>query len=433
MYRIILLLILSTLLLSSCTSKKEISNEKDYHKYMQDGLIKKEAEKSVLEINFWENRLQKDTGSYVNMLELAINYLSLFKHTGKIAYLNTGDSLLKRSSAKLNNTNPEILFSLTQNSITQHNFIQAANYTAAAKKLDADMYTIRLLEFDTFMELGKYKEAISSLKTVKDKLSFDYLVRMAKWEDHSGNLEAAIELMETAFKKIKEKNKSLYCWTLSNLGDMYGHAGRIEDAYHAYLNVLKKDPSNLYCLKGIAWITYSHDNKTKEAKEILKFILSQIEMPDLKLVLAEIAETEGDIKTKQDLLLEFITDVTKPGYGDMYNKYLIKIYAEELKNPDVALVLATKELNNRFTPQTCDGIAWAYYNKGHKEKAFEYSRGYVNKYTFEPEALLHSAFIYADNGKKSEAIALFKKCLESEFELGPIAVTQIKSKLSDLQ
>lgn len=417
---------------ASCSNKKTITNTSDYNFYLKEGLVATAVEKINSEITFWQQKLQSDTGSYVYMLELASNYLRLFRTDGSIESLQKGDALLKRSSAKLNNADPEILYSLSQNAIAQHQFLQAASFSEAAENAKGDKYTIRLLEFDANMELGRYKEAYTSLESLKDKTAFDYLIRKAKWEDHKGNLDAAIVLMEQAFAKVKDKKKSLYCWALSNLSDMYGHAGRIEEAYKGYLEVLEKDPANLYCLKGIAWIAYAHDNNTTEAKHILEYILSQTSMPDLKLVLAQIAETEGNEVEKKKLINEFVTTVTKPGYGDMYNKYLLEIYTEEFKDYDKAFAIAEKELKNRFTPETCDWMAWVYYNKGDIAKAMEFSKSYVHKLTFEPDATMHTAFIYAANGKKQEAKSLLQECLESSFELGPVATKQIEEKLQTL-
>ncbi|NOT52653.1 MAG: hypothetical protein HOP10_15425 [Chitinophagaceae bacterium] len=420
-------------LLFSCKQKKvSVVNERDYVAYLKPGLVQAEKKKNADEISFWQQRLLNDTGSYVNKLELAKNYLHCFKLTGGISSLVTGDSLLKRSSDKLANTEANILFALSQNSITQHQFNSAALYNEAASKVNGDPYVIRLLEFDTKMELGQYADAQKALNSLKDREAFDYLIRKAKWEDHTGNSDESIRLMELAFEKIKNKKKSLYCWTLSNLADMYGHAGRIKESYNAYLDVLKKDPSNLYCLKGIAWIAYSNDGNNQAAKEILQFILSQTNMPDLKLILAEIAAKENDITEKDRLIKEFVKEVQQPGYGAMYNKYLINIYTDELNQYDKAIAIAENELKNRFTPETCDWLAWSYYNSGDKIKALEYAKSYVFKRTFEPGALMHTAFIFADNGKKKEARAILNDCLASSFELGPAATEMIKEKLESL-
>lgn len=419
-------------MLSSCRNDHPIANSDDYNRFMQSAAVKEQVGKINQEIRFWQNRLQADTGSFVNMTELAIYQLRLFNATGNIAFLKIGDSLLKKSSEKLNHTNPELLYSLSQTSVTQHQFIQSASYISSAEKAKGDLYTIRLLQFDTYMELGKFTDAHKSLESLKDKENFDYIIRRAKWEDHKDNLPGAIKLMEKAFEKVKNKNKELYCWALSNLADMYGHAGRVQEAYNGYMNVLQKDPANLYCLKGIAWIAYAHDNNTTEAKRILQYILTQTEMPDLKLMLAEIAEVEGNMEEKERLINEFVTTVTKPGYGDMYNKYLVKIYTEDTREYQKALAIAEKELSNRFTPETCDWLAWVQYKVGNIKKAYETARGFVANKTFEPDAILHTAYIYAANGKIKEARAMLNECLESSFELGPFSVKQIKEKLASL-
>lgn len=432
MKRVALFTAAITLVISSCSNRKPVADKNDYSEFMIDGLVQKQAETINQEISFWQKRLQADTGSYVNMAELASYQLKLFKLTGDVSSLKKSDSLLKRSSAKLNHTNPELLYSLSQNSVTQHQFTEAASYMNDAEKAKGDLYTIRLLQFDAYMELGRYAEAWKSLESLREKDAFDYLVRKAKWEDHKGNLDEAIVLMERAFEKVKDKNKSLYCWTLSNLADMYGHAGRVKESYNGYLSVLRKDPANLYCLKGIAWIAYSNDHNTAEATRILNYILAQTSMPDLKLMLAEIAEMEGKPSEKEQLLKDFTETVSAPAYGDMYNKYLIAIYTEQTGEVEKAHAIAEKELQNRFTPETCQWMAWVEYKMGNIAKATELINGYVTGKTFEPDALLHTAYIYAAAGQQSKARALLNECLESGYELGPVTVEQVKKKIASL-
>jgi Flp pilus assembly protein TadD len=420
------------LFLLSCKKQEKIARSADYENYLNSSFIADEKNSVVTEIDFWQKRMRADTGSFVNKTQLAGYYLRLFKLDGNVSNLHTGDSLLINASFKLNNTNPEILYSLSQNSIGQHQFVKAAAYNQAAENAKGDPYTIRLLQFDAFMELGRYADAIKALNSLADKTTFDYQIRKAKWEDHKGNLDEAILIMEQAFEKVKDKKKSLYCWTLSNLGDMYGHAGRLKESYAAYINVLKKDPANLYCLKGIARIVWLNDKNTTEAKRILHFILAQTSMPDLKLMLADIYEEEGNKNAKQQLQQEFIGVVSKPEYGAMYNKYLIELYADDMGKQDKALAIAQTEINNRFTPETCDWLSWSYYKKGDYAKAFEIAKAYVVNKTFEPDALMHSAFIYAANGEKAVAKKMLTEALESTYELGPAATKDIREKLATL-
>ena len=104
MKRISVLSIGILLVLVSCTSKKDIANPADYAIFLREGILDQQKKQVSGEINFWQQRLQTDTGSYVNMLQLASAYLQSFKLTGDIAMLKKGDSLLKASSAKLKET-----------------------------------------------------------------------------------------------------------------------------------------------------------------------------------------------------------------------------------------------------------------------------------------------------------------------------------------
>jgi hypothetical protein len=68
------------------------------------------------------------------------------------------------------------------------------------------------------MELGNFAEAESNLNALKDMNDYDYLIRLAKWNDHKGDLKTAITFMEKA-RDIAEKedNRTLKIWSYSNL------------------------------------------------------------------------------------------------------------------------------------------------------------------------------------------------------------------------
>ena len=424
------IILLSLILIAaSCINKNKISDPDDYEVFMKPGIIRQQVSNSGEQLKFWEQRLQKDTGNFIDMLEMARCHLHIFKTEGNVAHLAIADSLMKRSSEKLNDTDPEILFALSQTSITQHQFRQANDYNQMAGETGGDKFIHHLLGFDTKVELGELMIASKEIERLKDKSGFDYLIRKSKLEDQQGNLEEAIKLMEQAFEKVKNGSKSLYCWALSNLADMYGHAGRIQEAYNAYIKVLQKDSNYIYALKGIAWIAYSHDHDSKEAKRIIQYIISQTNMPDLWLQLAEIEEWEGNDNEKLEWITRFINEVKKPGYGDMYNKYLIELYTNELNDLGKALELADKEIINRATPETYDWLAWVYYNKGDIQQAFLIANNYVYKRNFEPDALLHTALIFSAAGKKDKARELLEECLAGSFELGPVKTKFIQEQL----
>ena len=415
---------------TACKNNK-IANPSDYNAFLiKNKRIEKQLEKVNIEINFWQKRLDKDTGNFVDMEKMASNFSKRFKVSGNVADLHTADSFYTRSLSKTKNTQPELYFSISQNAITQHRFQDAWSYLQLADSIGVNPYVIKLLKFDAAMEIGLYQQAENLLQQVKDENEFDYLIRKAKLEDHRGHLDKAIHYMEMALQQaVHAGQNEMILWAKSNLADMYGHAGRVNEAYKNYLEILKKDSSYLHALKGIAWIAYSHDKNTGEAKRIIHFIQSQTLMPDLNLMLAEIAEWEGDKAMKEQYISNFLEIVEKPAYGNMYNKYLITVYTEDLKNFDKALAIAEKEIKSRPTPETYDWLAWVYYKKGDVKKANGILEKFVLGRTSEPSSLLRAAIVLQDAGKKSEAKKLLMTCKASSFELGPLSAAKINSLL----
>ena len=119
--------------------------------------------------------------------------------------------------------------------------------------------------------------------------------------------------------------------------------------------------------------------------------------------------------------------------GEMYNKYLIQLYAEDQELVQKSITIALREVQNRPTPETYDWLAWAYYNNGEMDKAFTISNNHVYKRSHEPAILYHTAVIFAAAGKKGEAKMLLEDCLESKFELGPITINKVHENMKKLE
>jgi tetratricopeptide (TPR) repeat protein len=416
---------LGTSLLVGCSVKKErIANLKDFQFAIEPG--NSEALKNCdEEIAFWENKQRVNPGdAYLSKIGAA--YAKRFSLTGEIENIYTSDSLY-RQVLKSDSNSTGAYQALAVNCITRHEFRQAKSYIQKALAIGdnkaASFYTL----FDINMELGDIAGARFAISRFENENAFAHLIRSAKLDDQEGRLDIAIEKMEKALERIKD-HPSLYLWTLSNLGDMYGHAGRLEEAYQAYLSVLKKDPSHDFALKGIAWIAFSHDHNTTLAKQIAQTLLKRKKMPDMHLLLAEIAEVENNISEKDSQLQLFVQKASATKYGDMYNKYLALLEADEFKNPNRTVEIATIEINNRPTPQSYDLLAWGYFQQGQLEKAVEVAQRHVEGKTFEPEAYYHLGVIYKSiDSEKSRTF--LTEASESSFELGPGVAANIAQQL----
>lgn len=425
-----LLSITALIFASSCSEeKKPVTNAADYESYL---MINRQVSNYSIDddLAFWEERANRMPADDASKIKIAGLQAAQFRKTGNVEDLKKSDSiyhkLLITTQGKAG-----LYLALAQNSITQHQFKQAGKYAEAALNEGGKRAASMLVIADVALELGDIARAKYVLNQFSNKNSFAHLIRQVKVKDQEGQLDSAIFIMEKALDRIKG-NEELYCWALSNLGDMYGHAGRIEAAYQAYLTVLQKDATYDYALKGIAWIVLSNDKNYAEAKRIINVLASRSRMPESHLMLAEIAAMENDEQEKTNQLKAFVTLTNNVGYKTMYAKYLAGVYADDLNDPDASLAIAAEEINNRPTPQSYDLKAWALLKSGNEKEALAIVQKYVQNKTFEPDATYHLGMIYLVNGYDEQAEKYLEEARQSSFELGPAITREVNAALDKI-
>ncbi|PHR13094.1 MAG: hypothetical protein COA40_06180 [Aequorivita sp.] len=408
-----------------CQEKAEkITDSNDYNKYLiTTNIPSKEAIEKDYE--FWQEKFNNDSTHLMEMNRLSGIHAALFGSTGDISQLKISEKLIKKSHDIAARNKDTYLRSLAHNYISQHRFKEAQVLLDSAYAYPDNKKQTEMMLFDVAMELGEYERADPLLGKIKDPKDFNYLIRLAKWSDHNGNLDAAIKYMEQARQIAEERNdKALKVWSYSNIGDFYGHAGRLKDSYNSYLKTLEIEPDNHYAKKQIAWLVYSSEKNAKEANRILDSIMVNHKAPDYHLLKAEIATYEGNFSEAEKQNKLFLKTAENPDYGAMYNTYLINLYAET--DPEKALKLAAMEINNRATPETYQLLAYAQLKVGHKKAALKTIEQYVDGKTEEPKALFHSAMVYKANGMEERVASLKEELLGASYELGPVKAKEIK-------
>ena len=413
-------LVFTILFIFGCeTTPKQITQKADYEKYLT-----LKDNKSITfaqnEIDFWQKKFDAAPNQISYLSQIASNYNTLFEYTGDIKNLYKTEELLIKSNEAYNYSRVSTIRSLARNYISQHRFKEALALANKALAIGEGKKETQKLLFDVQMELGNYAEAVKNLNAIRDMNDFDYLIRLAKWNDHKGDLKTAITFMEKARAIAeKENNKVLKIWSYSNLGDFYGHAGKIQESYDSYLKTLALDPNYSYALKGIAWIVFSKERNTNEANRIIDAITSTHNTPDFYLLKSQIAQFEGnkseEIKNKN----AYFSMMEKNNYGAMYNKYNVLIYADDKQNTSKALEIAKIEVNHRPTPDSYDLLAWSYLNIGQNKKALEIAQNHVVGKSHEPKVQYHLAMIYKANNLAQKATPIKKELLSSLYELGP--------------
>jgi len=401
-----------------------VTNEADYNVFL-DNSNSESLKNAIAEKIFWNNRLKPDSSGVGEIAPLAKAYTTLFESSGAAENLIHAEVLYKKGIEISANNKDNYARGLARTYISQHRFKEAKEVLEESYAGVSNKKATEMMLFDIYMELGDYEKADNFLGKIKNTSDYNYLIRLAKWSDYKGNLEAAIKYMEQAMTIAESRgSNSLKVWSYSNLADFYGHAGRIAEAYQYYLKTLQLQPDNSYAKKGIAWIVYSAEKNTKEANRILDSIMVHHHVPDYYLFKAEMADFNNEAFKVEAYLDRFVSQATKTNYGDMYNAYLIEIYAET--QPERALVLALKEVQNRATPETYHLLALAQLNVGKKTEALQTIETHVNGKTSEPMALYHSAVVYKANGKMKLVKPLKEELLTATFELGPILSKKVK-------
>lgn len=429
--KLILFFIACLLFLSSCHEKNSaIVNSADYETYL---VVHQASSKYSLDddMAFWNERLARMPNDEASKRKLAGLHAARFQTTGRVEELRVSDSIYHALLKTATTGRTGLFLGLAQNSITQHQFKTADVYADSAIAVGERKSAALLVSADIALELGQPERADYILSQFVNKKSFAHRIRQVKLKDQQGELDSAIIIMEAAHDRVKE-SKDLFCWSLSNLGDMYGHAGRIEDAYRAYISVLQKDPTYDYALKGIAWIALSHDKNFVEAKRIITALASRRVMPESHLMLAQIAELERNQAEKTKHLTQFIAMTDTDGYRTMYAKYLAHIYADDMGMPEKSLAIAEQEIINRPTPQSYDLKAWALLKLGRKKEALAIVQQYVENQTFEPEAAYHMGMVFLSNNQTERAKEHLEAADESSFELGPVISYRINEALESL-
>ncbi|MEM5564540.1 cell surface protein [Psychroserpens sp. AS72] len=416
-----LITVLAAVLFTNCSKNntQKFTDTRDYDTYLamtENETLDRAKQNEV----FWSEKLEKTPNQYGYHSKLASSYTAYFSTTGDVEYLKKAESQLLIVNERTQYGNPSYLKSLAYNYISQHKFKEALELLEKAEALKENLSETQKMLFDVHLELGNYEKAQVYLKTFENFSDFDYLIRLSKWSDHKGNLDAAIKYMEKAMAIAESSNlKGLKQWSYTNIADFYGHAGDIEKSYTHFLKALELDPNDAYAKKGIAWIVYSHEKNPNEALRILNTVTENYKAPDYFLLKSEIADYNGDVEMSKSQLEMYHKAMQNKAYGDMYNKYNVLLYTDENVQLDNAIAIAKTEVENRPTPQSYDLLAWSYFKNGNLIDALKIVEQHIINKTYEPATLYHVAEIYKAAGRTEDVKPLKEELIASLYELGP--------------
>ncbi|MBS1566782.1 MAG: hypothetical protein JST39_20525, partial [Bacteroidetes bacterium] len=139
----------------------------------------------------------------------------------------------------------------------------------------------------------------------------------------------------------------------------------------------------------------------------------------------------GDSTAQKAYAVRFETEATRPGYGNMYNKYLIGLYTGILATPSKALTLATRELDNRATPQTWAWYAWSLHMNNQDDSAWQVYQSHISGKPLEATELYYTGKLMKTLGKGYNAGECFKAANENRYDLSPDMIKDLDKNLRE--
>lgn len=307
---------------------------------------------------FWKNRILPNTVDYSNTLKYAGTLMSRFHLLGDIKDVLLADSLLQKTAADYNGKEAGPYFGLVSHYILQHRFKDADSIFEKAKAIGIKKYETEAVSFDINFELGRILFAKQNLKGIQIENDYGYQFRKSKMMHYNGELDSSITAMQKAVANAGQ-DMPLKLAALSNVGDLYIHAAKLDKAYDCFVECIKANTADMHSMMGIGWIALVKDKNDSLAEKIFQFMAGKTKSPDPIFKLVAVAEQRNDTTLELKYAKEFEAKATDTLNGNMYNKYLVQLYTGILSDPAKAEAIAKKELDTRATPQTYAWYAWA--------------------------------------------------------------------------
>lgn len=323
------------------------------------------AEVRDADIRFYEARAARDPYGARDRAMLAALYLERGRATGAEADLAAAERLARASTATRRAHNEAAASVLAGALVARHRFAEAYTIMEAVFARDSGDAVVRATLGEIALELGRYGEAdqlFGPLRLVA--LAPAVGPRYARWLELRGESGAARQLLEQLRARQAEGfrvSPEQLAWYDLRLGDLAARHGRpdlAESAFQRGLAVAPGDPRLLAARGRLAL----ERGATAEARRLGEEALALRYDPPTLMLLAEVAEQEGDSARRADYVaaVELAVFGTTSGFHRAAALFLLDrgIRVAEIRERALA------DLETRRDAQGYDLAAWAAYKAG---------------------------------------------------------------------
>ncbi|MDZ4851124.1 MAG: tetratricopeptide repeat protein [Pirellulaceae bacterium] len=243
----------------------------------------------------------------------------------------------------------------------KHEFARALELARILNKRRPDDFLVYSLLTDACIETGHYDEAEKAAQWGLDMRPGDIsgLTRASYLRELFGQIDGAIELMQSAYNKTEPAELENRAWILTQIAHLQLLNNKPDLAEKILDEALRLFPGYHYALGNRVKVRTAQkrfDDAVTAAQEFYKIAPH----PENLFVVGDALTRAGKAKEAKQVFAEFEKKALAESKGfDNANRELIFYFADHAGNPEEAMRIATQEFARRKDVHTLHAYAWA--------------------------------------------------------------------------
>jgi tetratricopeptide (TPR) repeat protein len=319
-----------------------------------------------------ERFIDKNAASPTGYVELAMAYARRARESGDDAFYDKANDAVQKA-LKIDATNFEAKKARVWILLGQHDFGAAAIEAKALNELVPDDVMVYGLLADAYIELGRYNDAEKAAQWMLDLRAGNVpgLTRGAYLRELFGDIEGALDMMDTALRRMSETEYEERAWSLTHVGHLQLLAGRTDLAEQVVEEALKTFPNYHYALAKLGQVRMKQ-GRAKEAAQLMTKRYEIAAHPENLFEAAAAMHAAGQTKDAREAFRKFEKEALAESMNvDNANRELAIYYLDYANKPKEALRLAKMQFDRRQDVHTMSVYAWALHKNGRAKDAFE--------------------------------------------------------------
>lgn len=296
----------------------------------------------------------------------------------------------------------------------KHEFSRALELARAlSKRRPDDVFAYALLT-DACIETGNYDEAEKAAQWALDMRPGEIsgLTRAAYLRELFGDIQGAVDLMQSAYTKTAPSEVEDRAWILTQFAHLQLLMGKPDVAELALADGLKLFPAYHYALGNFVKVRIAQGRFDDAVTSAREFCMAAPH-PENFFVLGEALVRAGKSDEARQVFLDFEAKALAECEGpDNANRELIFYYVNHANKPVDALRIAKLEMARRQDIFTRDAYAWALQANGEFAAARTEMGMALTVGIRDPQFLYHAGMIAMKNGERTEAVRFLRESLK---------------------